>query len=58
MNANQYPIRQNRLFAAGAALLVSTLVLSSVVGLFAGVRSPAAATSAVATQHQASSPRA
>jgi hypothetical protein len=60
MNANQNPIRQNRpsrFFAAGAALLVSTLVLSSVIGLFASVTGPAAATSTVTAQYQAASPR-
>jgi hypothetical protein len=41
MNADQYPIRQDRLAAAALAALASTLVLSSVLWLFAGVGSAA-----------------
>jgi hypothetical protein len=55
MNASQYTIRQSRpnpFFAAGAALLVSTLVLGSVIRLFAGdVPAPAAS---IVVQQQAS----
>jgi hypothetical protein len=57
MNANQYSIRQNRpnqFFAAGAAALTSTLVLGSVLWLFAGdVQAPVANTAAVVQQHAA-----
>ena len=60
MNANQYSNRQNRpnqLFAAGAAALASTLVLSSVLWLFAANVPTAAANAAVVLQQQ-SNPRA
>jgi hypothetical protein len=53
MNATQYPNRQNRpnqFFAAGAAVLASALVLSSVLWLFAGSAPAASADSAVAQQ--------
>jgi len=57
MNANKYPARQNRpnqLFAAGAALLASTLVLGSVLWLFSGEAPAGAADAApVAQQHAA-----
>ncbi len=57
MNANQYSTRQNRpnqVFAAGAAALVSTLVLSSVLWLFAaGVPSATANADLVVQQHSA-----
>jgi len=36
MNANQISSRQSRISAAAAALFASTLVLSSVLSLFAG----------------------
>jgi len=60
MNANQYSTRQNRpnqLFAAGAAVLVSTLVLGSLLWLFAADVPSAAGNAAVAVQ-QHSAPRA
>jgi len=56
MNANQYSIRQNRpnqLFAAGAAALASTLVLSSVLWLFSGDAPAAAANAGVVVQQHA-----
>jgi hypothetical protein len=53
MNANQYSIRPNQLFAAGAAALASTLVLSSVLWLFAGNLPAAAASTAVVVQQHA-----
>jgi len=55
MNANQYTISQNRpnqLFAAAAAVLASSLVLSSVLWLFAS-EAPAAAGTIVVQQHAA-----
>ena len=56
MNANQYSIRQNRpnqLLAGGSAMLASTLVLGSVLWLFAGKVPAAAANSAVMVQQHA-----
>jgi len=53
MNANQYSIRPNQLCAAGAAALASTLVLSSVLWLFAGNLPAAAANAAVVVQQHA-----
>jgi hypothetical protein len=53
MNANQYSIRPNQLFAAGAAALASTLMLSSVLWLFAGNLPAAAANAAVVVQQHA-----
>jgi len=53
MNANQYSIRPNQLFAAGAAAVASTLVLSSVLWLFAGNLPAAAANAAVVVQQHA-----
>jgi len=56
MNANQYSIRQNRpnqLLTAGAAMLASTLVLGSVLWLFASDAPVPAADAAVVIQHHA-----
>jgi len=56
MNASQYSIRQNRpnqLFAAGAAVLASTLVLSSVLWLFASDAPTSASHAAVVVQQHA-----
>lgn len=56
MNANHYSIRQNRpnqLFAAGAAALASTLVLSSVLRLFVSDAPSATANATVAVQQHA-----
>ena len=56
MNANQYSIRQNRpnqLLAGGAAMLASTLVLGSVLWLFASDAPTAAANAAVVIQQHA-----
>jgi hypothetical protein len=56
MNANQYSIRKHRsqrLFAAGAAALASTLVLSSVLWLFVGGTPVASAHAATAIQQLA-----
>jgi len=58
MNANQYSIRHNRpnqLLAAGAAMLASTLVLGSVLWLFASDASTAAANAAVVIQQHVAS---
>jgi hypothetical protein len=52
MNTSQYPIRQDRLFAAAIAALATTLVLSSVIGLFASVGPMPAS---VASAHTATS---
>jgi hypothetical protein len=60
MNANQYSIRPNRpnqFFAAGAAMLASTLVLSSVLWLFSGDLPAAAANAAVVVQQHAAANR-
>jgi hypothetical protein len=49
MNANLNPIRQsrpNQVAAAGAALVVSSLLFASVIGLFAGETPPAGAAAA------------
>ena len=56
MNASQYSIRQNRpnqLFAAGAAVLASTLVLSSVLWLFASDATSASHGAVAVQQHAA-----
>jgi hypothetical protein len=52
MNTSQYPIRQDRLFAAAIAALATTLVLSSVIGLFASVGPMPASASAAAAPRQ------
>jgi hypothetical protein len=60
MNTNHYSIRQNRpnqLFAAGAAMLASALVLSSVLWLFAA-DVPTADTNAVVVVQQHAAARA
>ena len=60
MNANQYSIRQNRpnqLVAAGAAMLASTLVLGSVLWLFASDAPTTAANAAVVVQQHAAAYR-
>jgi len=55
MNRNQWTSSQNRLSCAGVALLASTLVLSSVVWLFAGAADPiAGAPTAIADTRPAS----
>jgi hypothetical protein len=56
MNANPYTIRQDRpnpVFAAGAAMLASALVLSSVLCLFAGNAAAGATHATVVVQHHA-----
>ena len=52
MNANQISSRQNCLSASAAAVFASTLVLSSVMSLFAGAAGQPATASAVVVQHQ------
>jgi hypothetical protein len=58
MTANLYPTRQNRLFAAGAAVFASTMVLSGVLMLFAGAAPTEPAASTVIVQQPASGPHA
>jgi hypothetical protein len=59
MNANLNPIRQSRpnpVATAGAALLVSSVLIASVIGLFAS--QPVAANPAQVVQQQATGHRA
>jgi hypothetical protein len=59
MNANLNPIRlsrPNQFASAGAALLVSSILITSVIGLFAS--QPAAADPAQVVQQQAAGHRA
>lgn len=52
MNAMPRLSRLPALYAAGAAMLISTTILSSVVWLFAGSATAIPAASTLVTQHQ------
>lgn len=58
MNSYQVSSTQQRFSCAAAAVLASTLVLTSVLCLFDSVGSPAADAPSVAAQHQQISPSA
>jgi hypothetical protein len=58
MNTQEFSFPQRRLPCATVAVLASTLVLSSVVWLFAGAGAPSAAEQTASAQPQPASPSA
>jgi hypothetical protein len=58
MNTHPFSFPQRRFPCAAVAVLASTLVLSSVLWLFASAGAPAAAASTALVKHQPASPSA